>query len=116
MSKEIPDLVIDTDDIHILTDILHPYALYVQQVFSSGHIRMSVVEVNNLRLRFLRLQRFPDQAPIFLTTHEFEVINQAFELFLRAIPQVVPPSAEREATFKACSRMQEAFRRQVLFP
>jgi hypothetical protein len=115
MSKEIPDLVIGTHDIHILTDILHPYALYVQQIFSSGYARMSVVEVNNLRLRFLRLQRFPDQAPIFLTTHEFEVINQAFELFLRTIPQVIPPSEEREATFKACSRMQEIFGKQVLW-
>jgi hypothetical protein len=88
----------------------------VQQFFSSGYTRMSVVEVNNLRLRFLHLQRFPDQAPIFLTTHEFEVINQAFELFLRAIPEACPSrQREREATLQTCRNMQEFWRSQVLW-
>jgi hypothetical protein len=113
--KAVPDISLDTHDIAILTDILHPYALYVQQIFSSGQTKMSVVEVNDLRDRFLRLLRSPDEPPILLTPHEFEVINQACDLFLRTISQVVPPSEEREATFRACSRMQEVFRKQVLF-
>jgi hypothetical protein len=36
MSKEIPDILIDTDDIHILTDILHPYAVLSTTDFFFG--------------------------------------------------------------------------------
>jgi hypothetical protein len=103
MSKRIPDIRLCTNDLHSLTDILHPYALYVQQIFSSGYTGMSVVEVNNLRRRFLSLFRSSDEPPILLTPREFEVINQAFDLFLRTIPKACPSRRrEREATFRAC--------------
>jgi hypothetical protein len=113
MPQGVPDIVIGIHEIQILTDVLHPYALYIQQLFSSGVRSLSVVETNALRNRFLYLLRFPDQPPVSLTTHEFEVINQALDLFLRTIPQVVPPSEEREATFRACHRMQETFRKHI---
>jgi hypothetical protein len=110
--QEIPDIFIGPNDVHILIDILHPYTIYVQQIFSSGYTGIKVAEINNLRSRFLNLLRSSDEQPILLTPHEFEIINEAFDLFLRTIPQVVPASEERDEALQSCRNIQEAFRKQ----
>ena len=115
IKQEVPDILIGPNDLHVLTDILHPYTIYVQQIFSSGQGGVRIAEINNLRSRFLNLLHSPDQPPIFLTPREFEIINLAFDLFLRTIPQVVPPSEERDATLQACRNMQLYFKKQLSY-
>jgi hypothetical protein len=114
MSGAIPDILLGSNDLCVLTDILHPYSIYVQQMFSSPEDgRMKADDLHRLRTRFLRMLHSADQQPILLTSREFETINQAFDLFLRAVPQVIPSSEERDATLQACRRMQDYFKKQV---
>jgi len=114
MSGAIPDILIGPNDLSVLTDILHPYSIYVQQMFSSPEDgRINADNIHSLRSRFLRMLHSADQQPVLLTSREFEIINQAFDLFLRTIPLLVPSSEERDATLQACRRMQEYFKKQV---
>src|SRR5215469_9123496 len=114
MSGAIPDILLGSNDLYVLTDILHPYSIYVQQMFSSPEDgRMKADNLHRLRTRFLRMLHSADQQPILLTSREFEIINQAFDLFLRTIPLLVPSSEERDTTLQACRRMQEYFKQQV---
>jgi hypothetical protein len=115
MSEAIPDIIMGPNDLRTLADILHPYAVYIQHTFSSsgdGQIKAAIIY--NLRARFLHMLHARDQQPILLTSYEFEIINQAFDLFLQTIPQLIPPSEERDTALRECRRMQAYFKEAVL--
>lgn len=100
-------LTLHHNDIRTLSTILRPYIVYIRTNHLPSYGRgLLILTTENLSQRLNRLVHGSDNQAIFLSSMEIQIIDQALDVFLRALPTLVKQSQERDATLEACKNLK----------